>query len=134
LFYAFQPLPIFHTAWVIKRRKQTPQQGVSAGLFLPRDLPGSEAFGSLARHRQGEGSAREERIRGPSNGSLPKAQISAGNPAASTRSEFGPLYLRWHSTGIEAPEELSLWEAIVCAPRSLRVLSSFEFDARLRSG
>jgi hypothetical protein len=58
-----------------------------------------------------------------------KGRISAGNPAVSTRSEFGPLYLRLNSTGIEVPEELSLWEAIVCAPRLLRVLAPPEFDA-----
>jgi hypothetical protein len=56
-------------------------------------------------------------------------QISAGNPAASTRAEFGPLYLKLGCAGIEVAEELSLWEAITCAPRSLRALSPGEFDA-----
>jgi hypothetical protein len=56
-------------------------------------------------------------------------EISAGNPAASTRAEFGPIYLKLDAAGFEVAEELSLWEAITCAPRSLRVLSPPEFDA-----
>jgi hypothetical protein len=58
-----------------------------------------------------------------------KGRISPGNPAASTRTEFGPLYLKLSSAGVEVPEELSLWAALCCAPRVLRVLSSPEFDA-----
>jgi hypothetical protein len=57
-----------------------------------------------------------------------KGRISPGNPAASTRAEFGPLYLKLSSGGVEVAEELSLWEAICCAPRVLRVLSPPEFD------
>jgi len=58
-----------------------------------------------------------------------KGVISPGNAAASTRADVGPLYLRLGSGGVEVTEELSLWEAIVCAPRSLRLLSPPEFDA-----
>jgi hypothetical protein len=57
-----------------------------------------------------------------------KGRISSGNPAASTRAEFGPLYLKLSTSGVEVPEELSLWEAVCCAPRVLRVLSSRDFD------
>jgi hypothetical protein len=57
-----------------------------------------------------------------------KGVISAGNAAASTRAEFGPLYLRIGSSGVEVAEELSLWEAIICAPQQLRLLPAPEFD------
>ena len=58
-----------------------------------------------------------------------KGHISPGNPAASTRAEYGPLYLRLASTGTEVAEELSLWEAICGGPQGLRVLDPLEFDA-----
>jgi hypothetical protein len=57
-----------------------------------------------------------------------QGHISPGNAATSTRAEYGPLYLRLGSSGVEVAEELSLWEAIVCAPRKLRLLSPPEFD------
>jgi hypothetical protein len=68
--------------------------------------------------------ARMDEVRQRCNG-----EISGGNPAASTRAEFGPIYLKIEDAGFEVAEELSLWEAITCAPRSLRVLSPPEFDA-----
>src|SRR5262249_15312430 len=57
-----------------------------------------------------------------------QGHISPGNAAASTRAEFGPLYLRLGSSGVEVAEELSLWEAIICAPHKLRPLTPPEFD------
>src|SRR5262249_19130295 len=57
-----------------------------------------------------------------------KGDISPGNAAASTRADFGRLYLRLGSSGVEVAEELSLWEAIICSPHKLRVLSPPEFE------
>ena len=56
-------------------------------------------------------------------------RISRGNPAASMRDEFGPLYLKIATSSTEVPEELSLEGAIRCAPTKLRVLVGAEFDA-----
>src|SRR5262245_17321642 len=39
------------TKWVKYRTKRTPQSGVAEGLFLPRDLPWSEAVGMKAGGR-----------------------------------------------------------------------------------
>jgi hypothetical protein len=48
--------------------------------------------------------------------------ISKGNPAFSTRDRHGPLFLKLAGAAMELPEELSIWQAISCGPRKLRVL------------
>jgi hypothetical protein len=49
--------------------------------------------------------------------------ISPGNPAASTREKAGPLFLEAEGARAEVPEELSLWLAVVAAPRPLKPLA-----------
>src|SRR5262249_48665083 len=51
-----------------------------------------------------------------------RGDLSPGNPAQSTREEHGPLYLIVPSGGFEIAEEMSIWDAIVCAPAVLRPL------------
>ncbi|MGH6816646.1 MAG: hypothetical protein ACREC6_13185, partial [Hyphomicrobiaceae bacterium] len=51
-----------------------------------------------------------------------------GNPALATRTEYGPLYLKLRAGAAEVAEELSVWEAIRCAPGLLRVLSRPDFN------
>lgn len=55
--------------------------------------------------------------------------ISPGNPAHSTRPTFGPLYLKVFDHFAEVPEELSIWQAICCAPPRLVLLQETEFKA-----
>lgn len=46
--------------------------------------------------------------------------LSPGNPAAATRARAGPLALESGGARAEVPEELSLWRAMLAAPRPLR--------------
>jgi hypothetical protein len=57
-----------------------------------------------------------------------KGHISPGNPAATTRTEHGPLYLNVVARSVEVEEELSIWDAICSGPRSLRALAPPDFD------
>jgi hypothetical protein len=49
--------------------------------------------------------------------------VSPGNPAAATRAKAGPLWLEAAGARAEVPEELSLWGAIMAAPRRLKPLA-----------
>jgi hypothetical protein len=50
-------------------------------------------------------------------------EISDGNPAKSTRAASGPLYLRVGGAATEVAEELSMWDAMTCAPSRLNALA-----------
>ena len=52
------------------------------------------------------------------------SDISAGNPARSTRSTAGPLRLAMPGATLDVAEELSIWGAVNCAPRQLRRLAA----------
>lgn len=49
-------------------------------------------------------------------------QISPGSPSATLRARFGPVVLRLYILHETVPEEISLWDAVVCAPRTLKSL------------
>lgn len=56
--------------------------------------------------------------------------VSQGNPAATTRGQAGPLWLEVAASFAEVAEELSIWNAITCAPVQLRLLAEGpEFNA-----
>lgn len=50
-------------------------------------------------------------------------QISSGSPSPSIRARFGRVVLRLYVLHASVPEEISLWDAIICAPRVLKSLS-----------
>src|SRR5262249_11421475 len=50
-------------------------------------------------------------------------EISDGNPAKSTRAASGPLCLRVGGAATEVAEELSMWDAMTCAPTRLKPLA-----------
>jgi hypothetical protein len=55
--------------------------------------------------------------------------LSSGNPACSTRAAHGPLYLRVGGCTTEIAEEMSVWDAICCAPLQLTLLGGPAFQA-----
>ena len=57
-----------------------------------------------------------------------RGHISPGNPAASTRAQYGPLCLTLGGSAIEVAEELSVWEGICNAPNTFRILARQDFD------
>jgi hypothetical protein len=58
-----------------------------------------------------------------------KGDISQGNPAQTTRHEHGPLFLTLSGHRFEVAEEMSVWDAIGCAPSPLKPLGEGEFLA-----
>lgn len=54
--------------------------------------------------------------------------ISGGNPARSTRDQHGPLYVNVGGYIAEVPEEMSIWQAICCAPSVLTLLPTTQFN------
>lgn len=52
--------------------------------------------------------------------------ISAGSPSPTIRARFGPIALRLYSFQAPVPEEISMWDAVTCAPAVLYPLSAGE--------
>ncbi len=51
-----------------------------------------------------------------------KDQISPGSPSPTIRARFGPVVLRLYTLNAPVPEEVSLWDALACAPHTLKSL------------
>lgn len=49
--------------------------------------------------------------------------ISAGSPSPTIRVRYGPIVLRLYSLDASVPEEISMWDAVTCAPAVLYPLS-----------
>jgi hypothetical protein len=58
-----------------------------------------------------------------------EGSLSSGNPANSTRDLHGPLCLLVGGQTAEVAEEMSVWQAICCAPLQLEPLSGAAFHA-----
>lgn len=116
-------------------------------LHLARDNPwhkGHELFAALCRRDVGAGWDTATLVRGgncmprpvrvPDGFDDVKARLagfptdlSRGNPARTMRIRRGPLYLDCGGARIELPEELSVWAAIVAAPKRLARLSGTDW-------
>lgn len=52
--------------------------------------------------------------------------ISAGSPSPTIRARYGPIALRLYSLQASVPEEISMWDAVTCAPAVLYPLPAGE--------
>lgn len=52
--------------------------------------------------------------------------ISAGSPSPTIRARYGPIALRLYSLQASVPEEISMWDAVTCAPAVLSSLPAGE--------